>query len=39
MNTFQAKALLKSLERIADTLERLEERADHFLVALSHVAA
>ncbi len=39
MNTFQAKAMLKSLERIADTLERLEKRSDHFLVALSHVAS
>ncbi len=37
MNTFQAKALLKSLERIADTLERLEKRSNHFLEDLYHL--
>ncbi len=39
MNTHQAKAFLKQMTRIADVLEKLEAKSDHFLVALSHVAA
>ncbi len=35
MNTYQTKALLKQLTRIADVLEKIEARSDHFLVALS----
>ncbi len=39
MNTFQAKSMLLQMKRIADVLEKLEAKSDHFLVALSHVAA
>ncbi len=39
MNTFQAKALLKQMTRIADALEKLEARSDHFLVALSPLSS
>ncbi len=39
MNTFQAKAMIEQMRRIADVLERLEARSDHFLVALSSVSS
>ncbi len=39
MNTFQVRALIEQMTRIADVLEKLEARSDHFLVALSHVAS
>ncbi len=39
MNTYQAKSHLKQLTRIADVLEKLEAKSDHFLVALSHVSS
>ncbi len=42
MNTFQGKKMLAimqaqgiQLERIAEALEKLEARSDHFLVALA----
>ncbi len=39
MNTYQAKAMLVQLTRIADALEMLEARSDHFLVALSSISS
>ncbi len=39
MNTFQAKAMIVQLRRVADVLEKLEARSEHFLVALSSVSS
>lgn len=38
MNPFQAKAMIAELRRIADVLEKLEARSDHFLVAIARGA-
>lgn len=39
MNTYQAKAMIAELRRIADVLVKIEARSDHFLVALSSVVS